>query len=706
MSAYPPPVPKPPNAGAGQSAIANTVSAFANVRNGPGTQYRDIGDLMKNTLTTYYPGSRTTDGWVWIDYGIIGGWVSTSVVTFEPAPVPPPPTGSTPYSSAVALWHWRGDSVSENSIDEFARNIRTNAPYVTQVWVKSNDWTEESGARWLGYWDTKRSLAIDGVSSIDRWVQTLATYSLELHLWCVPRGGDVNAETDLIIQACKRPGVKSMILDVEPYAEFWQGGREGVRPFMTRVTAALPANFHIGMSVDPRSHHYNTIFPEEWKPFVSSIHPQVYWNTMRRTPQSVLEETYRVWGPYAKPIIPALQGDAPPSEMETARTTAINQYRAEGLSWYRAGVIGPLQYAVINKPMTPNTPPPPPPPPAPPEVMYVDEQVIRVGETGYNDFSYTGQRTFQSFTNTWGWTAYYAATQARTSTGAARWTPRLTQAGKHEVAVFVPGRHSNTTNARYKIHGITGATGEVVSPVNQSLYLNQWVVLGVFELNPNAINAGTVFLNDLTGETGKEIAFDAVRWRRVVTVQPGSGGAVTEGYADGFDMPMGTVEERRSAKVWGGDWYDASPFGKVYYASSPNGAYHTGADLNLPKDKDAHSGVYAVASGTVTFAGRLPIWGNVVIIRHDPLSTTGKQVYARYAHVEEMSVKVGDRVRRGQQIAKVGNAFGRYAYHLHFDISPTTILEQNPEHWPGMNKASLDTNYVDPREFIAQNRPK
>jgi murein DD-endopeptidase MepM/ murein hydrolase activator NlpD len=62
-------------------------------------------------------------------------------------------------------------------------------------------------------------------------------------------------------------------------------------------------------------------------------------------------------------------------------------------------------------------------------------------------------------------------------------------------------------------------------------------------------------------------------------------------------------------------------------------------------------------------------------------------------------------VRRGDQIATIGNAFGQWAYHLHFDLSPTTILETQPQHWPGRNLAGVLSNYVDPRLFIEQNRP-
>jgi len=702
MASTPSPVPKPSQPGAAKTGLANTKNDYVNIRNGPSTNHRVVGELRDLTLCTYYPATRTGDGWVWVEQNSVGGWVSTTVVTFEDPP-PAPPTGPTPYNGAVAIWHWRGDSVSENTIEDFAKNVRSNAPYVTQIWIKTSDWTESSGARWMGFWDTKRNLAIDGPTSIDRWVQTLARYNLETHLWCVPRGGDLNAETSLIVQACLRPGVKSMILDVEPYSEFWQGGREGIRPFMTRIRSQIPGAFHIGMVVDPRAHHFNTIFPDEWKPFINSIHPMAYWSTMRRTPEDILEETYRVWSSYGKPIIPALQTDAPSSEMAQARSIAIARHKAVGLSWWRAGIIGPVEYAVINRPMSDTTPPAP----RPPQIIYGPEQIVRPGTSGYTDFSYTGTRELQEFTNVWGWKAYFTATQPKYSKTAARWTPRFTKAAKYDVSVFVSGRHSTTTNARFKVHGVTGSNTEILVPIDQSLYSNQWVSLGIFDFDPRTINVGTVFLNDLTGEEGLEIGFDAVRWQEVTYVEnPGPGGPVPEGYADGYDQPMGTEADRASTTVWGGKWYDASPFGKLYFVGTPSEAYHTGADLNLPKDADAHSGVYAAASGTVTFASRLPIWGNVIIIKHDPMYTNGQVMYARYGHVEDMMVSVGDRVKRGQQIAEVGNAYGRYAYHLHFDLSPTTVLEQNPQDWPGKDRTRLLKNYVDPREFITKNRPR
>jgi murein DD-endopeptidase MepM/ murein hydrolase activator NlpD len=285
----------------------------------------------------------------------------------------------------------------------------------------------------------------------------------------------------------------------------------------------------------------------------------------------------------------------------------------------------------------------------------------------------------------------------------ARWDPQLVASGWYEVSAFVPSRHGTTDRARYKLHGVLGSTGELEIPVRQSTYYNVWVPLGVFQFDANDSRAAVVFLNDLTGEDGKEIAFDAVRWRQIVGIVP------TDKYlADGYDAPVGTAAERQADDMWPGKWFDATGFARRYRIGTTGEAYHTGSDLNLNEpywDADAHSPVYAAASGVVTFADHLSGWGNVIVVRHDPLISTGQVMYARYAHIEDLRVKVGDRVVRGQQISKVGNASGLFPYHLHYDLSPTTILASQPWHWPKLNRDNLLANYVDPLDFTRRHRP-
>lgn len=604
---------------------------------------------------------------------------------------------ATPYDGKVAIWHWKGDSLAEKTIEDAVRTLKTWAPHATQLWIKTSDGTE-----WMSRYDSDKALAIDGPNAIRRWVQVLQANGMEFHAWCVVKGKDIVNEANRVIEACTVPGVKSMVLDIEPYAGFWQAGKDPIRPFMTRIRRGVGGAFHIAMSMDPRTQHYKSIFPAEWRPFINSVHPQVYWDTFQRPVKEVMDEAYQVWGSYGLPIIPALSGHAPADEIQEARKYLITKYKAPGLSYWRYGVISALQFPVINQPMS-QVEPPPDEEPDPNDNRYGEVIVITPEDPRFAKGVHASGAAFKTFQGTWGWQVPYMETNVSTSRVWARWDPQLNRSAYYEVSVFCPARHATTQNARFKLHGVKGNSSELLIPIPQERYFNLWVPLGVFEFDANNPQAGVIFLNDLTGESGKEIAFDAVRFREIIG-NPGD----KRYLADGYDAPIGTSTERLTNDMWPGKWIDATGYAVRYFIGDPSEAYHTGADLNLNQpyfDADRDAPVYSAASGVVTFSNRLPGWGWIIVIRHDPLLTNGKVMYGRYAHVNNARVQVGDRVVRGQQIANVGNADGRFAYHLHFDLSHTTILESQPGDWPKLNLNRLLANYVDPQDFIAKNRP-
>lgn len=608
---------------------------------------------------------------------------------------------TTPYDGKVAIWHWKGDSLAEDTIEAAVRTLKTWAPHVTDVFVKTSD-----GADWMAKYDKSSDMGISGRDAITRWVNVLQANQMNFHGWCVPKGIEVEREADLVIEACNTEGVQSMILDIEPYAGFWQGGKSAIRPFMTRIRRGIGGKFHLGLSTDPRSHRFDDIYPYEWQPFVNSVHPQCYWKTFGRDVDVVLAEVYNTWKGYGLPIYPVLQGwSVPGEEITEARERVIDEYDAKGISYWRLGVIGAAQYIAINKPMTedsgetdPNLPD------DDDQIRFGDEIVITPEDPGFALGKHDQNAEFKDFKGTWGWKTYYKSTVKRTSLVWARWVPNIKTSGFYEVSVFIPARHAGTTNARYKLHGVKGMGGEITISIPQMQYFNLWVPLGIFEFDASNPRAGIIFLNDLTGEADKEIAFDAIRYRELI------GDPNDQRYlSDGYDPPIGTRSEREGEAVWPGQWIDVTGYGVRYFRNTPAEAYHTGADLNLNQpyfDADRDAPVYAASSGTVTFSGRLPGWGWIIVIRHDPLASTGEVTYGRYAHVNAARVKVGDRVVRGQQIANVGNADGNFAYHLHFDLSLTDVLDTSPGDWPKLNLNRVLADYIDPREFIEENRPR
>lgn len=185
--------------------------------------------------------------------------------------------------------------------------------------------------------------------------------------------------------------------------------------------------------------------------------------------------------------------------------------------------------------------------------------------------------------------------------------------------------------------------------------------------------------------------------------QPPPPGNVT----DGYDSPIGTSEERNGSQVWPGHWVDPNPYLNFYTLPNGSQAYHTGSDLNLNVpawDSDKGAPVYAIANGLVTFAGVLGgSWGNVIVIRHT--QPDGRVVHSRYAHLATMLTPANTQVTRGQKIATIGQPAGGGAFHLHFDISTSGILQTQPGDWPGTNKDRVLQNYVNPLDFIRANRP-
>jgi murein DD-endopeptidase MepM/ murein hydrolase activator NlpD len=93
--------------------------------------------------------------------------------------------------------------------------------------------------------------------------------------------------------------------------------------------------------------------------------------------------------------------------------------------------------------------------------------------------------------------------------------------------------------------------------------------------------------------------------------------------------------------------------------------------------------VKAVDGGTVAYVGNeLRGYGNLVLIKHE-----GGWISA-YAHCEELLVKRGDKVNRGQEIAKVGATGGVSEPQLHFElrrgkraVDPREFLAPAPSAW-------------------------
>lgn len=176
-----------------------------------------------------------------------------------------------------------------------------------------------------------------------------------------------------------------------------------------------------------------------------------------------------------------------------------------------------------------------------------------------------------------------------------------------------------------------------------------------------------------------------------------------------FRSPVGTEDERNKMpiNIWPGSWLDANAWtGNIppkYQLGPGNWAYHTGADLNLPNNKDAHAQIFSIGDGVVRYAQLVSkaSWGNLVVINHGIVN--GKPLFSRYGHVEDIVVTKGQAVKVGDPIARVGDQFGVFSYHLHFDISTTDQLDKSPTYWPGLDMQSCKHHFVNVRDWLREN---
>lgn len=105
-----------------------------------------------------------------------------------------------------------------------------------------------------------------------------------------------------------------------------------------------------------------------------------------------------------------------------------------------------------------------------------------------------------------------------------------------------------------------------------------------------------------------------------------------------------------------------SGFGSRYHPILHYRRQHTGVDLTAKTGTP----VYATAAGTVGSAGRngegLSGYGNVVVLNH------GYGYQTLYAHLNDVVVRSGQKVQRGELIGHVGSTGLSSGPHLHYEV--------------------------------------
>lgn len=122
-------------------------------------------------------------------------------------------------------------------------------------------------------------------------------------------------------------------------------------------------------------------------------------------------------------------------------------------------------------------------------------------------------------------------------------------------------------------------------------------------------------------------------------------------YIENFfnSIPIGSPMKR---------YYISSRYGKRYDPFTKREANHYGTDFAGPYGAE----IYSTAPGIVKFSGRKGSYGKFIEIDH------GFGIVTRYGHLSKLSVKKGERISRGDIIAKQGNTGRSSGHHLHYEV--------------------------------------
>ncbi len=118
------------------------------------------------------------------------------------------------------------------------------------------------------------------------------------------------------------------------------------------------------------------------------------------------------------------------------------------------------------------------------------------------------------------------------------------------------------------------------------------------------------------------------------------------------------VQLANTPSIWPARGWLTSGFG---YRISPFTGLrqrHEGIDIS----NRIGASIIAPADGLVTNIGREWGFGKILVISHGFGFTT------RYAHLNRINVKIGQKVKRGNQIAEIGNTGRSTGPHLHYEV--------------------------------------
>ena len=132
---------------------------------------------------------------------------------------------------------------------------------------------------------------------------------------------------------------------------------------------------------------------------------------------------------------------------------------------------------------------------------------------------------------------------------------------------------------------------------------------------------------------------------------------------EGFKSLFIKLKDKRNLlastpSIWPAKGWISSTFS---YRTSPftgRREFHKGIDIANREG----SPIFAPANGVVTYAKKKRLIGNMLIIDH------GYGITTKYGHISKFLKNSGDKVKRGEKIALIGNTGRSTGPHLHYEV--------------------------------------
>jgi murein DD-endopeptidase MepM/ murein hydrolase activator NlpD len=115
---------------------------------------------------------------------------------------------------------------------------------------------------------------------------------------------------------------------------------------------------------------------------------------------------------------------------------------------------------------------------------------------------------------------------------------------------------------------------------------------------------------------------------------------------------------RSTPRGWPANGHITSPYGRREHPQSGEDEFHSGVDIA----SSVGMPVRATADGIVSFSGWKGGNGNLVVIEH------GLGFSTFYGHNKRVSVKVGQKVKRGDIIGYIGSTGNSTGPHVHYEV--------------------------------------